>query len=114
MTSTSGECLSIAWIMQPGKTSAIVRKLRGRGSVRKENTMAEDKPLNTGVDDVAKHENENRRDTYDKTHGSGNPHLQLASWPKAERAEKINRNYFKQKKRPSHPTTSPVSELKPR
>jgi hypothetical protein len=47
--------------------------------------MAEDKPLNTGVDDVAKHENENRRDTYDKTHGSGNPHLQPGELQKAWR-----------------------------
>jgi len=37
--------------------------------------MAEDK-LNTGVDDVAKYENERHRDTYGPTHGSGNPHLQ--------------------------------------
>jgi len=38
--------------------------------------MAEDKPLNTGVDDVAKYENEHRRDTYGPEHGSGNPHLE--------------------------------------
>jgi len=38
--------------------------------------MAEDKPLNTGVDDVAKYQNEQRRDTYGPEHGSGNPHLQ--------------------------------------
>jgi len=37
--------------------------------------MAEDK-LKTGVDDVAKYENEQRRDTYSPEHGSGNPHLQ--------------------------------------
>jgi hypothetical protein len=29
----------------------------------------------TGVDDVAKYENEERRDTYSPEHGSGNPHL---------------------------------------
>ena len=37
--------------------------------------MADDKPLNTGVDDVQKYE-EQRRDTYGPDHGSGNPHLQ--------------------------------------
>jgi len=38
--------------------------------------MAEDKPFNTGVEDVAKYENEERRQTYSPEHGSGNPHLQ--------------------------------------
>jgi hypothetical protein len=37
--------------------------------------MSEDK-LKHGVDDVAKYENEQRRDTYSPEHGSGNPHLQ--------------------------------------
>ena len=32
--------------------------------------------LKHGVDDVAKYENEQRRDTYGPEHGSGNPHLQ--------------------------------------
>jgi hypothetical protein len=36
--------------------------------------MSEEK-LNTGVDDVQKHE-EQRRDTYGPGHGSGTPHLQ--------------------------------------
>ena len=37
--------------------------------------MAEDKPFKTGVDDVAKYENEQRRDTYGPEHGSGDPHM---------------------------------------
>src|SRR5262249_19137455 len=60
------------------------RKLRGRASARKENTMAEDK-LNTGVDDVAKYENEHRRDTYSpEERGSGDPHLNWDDKPLSE------------------------------
>jgi hypothetical protein len=50
--------------------------------------MAEDKPFNTGVDDVAKYQ-QDRRDTYDKkTHGSGNPHLQPGQLQKVRAGEK--------------------------
>jgi hypothetical protein len=50
--------------------------------------MAEDKPMNTGVDDVQKYENERRRDTYGPDHGSGNPHLQPNELQKAWRSDK--------------------------
>jgi len=49
---------------------------------------AEDKPLNTGVDDVAKYENEQRRETYGPAHGSGNPHLQPGQLQKVRAGEK--------------------------
>ena len=50
--------------------------------------MAEDKPFKKGVDDVAKHENEERRRTYGPEHGSGNPHLQPGQLQKVRAGEK--------------------------
>jgi hypothetical protein len=50
--------------------------------------MAEDKPMKTGVEDVAKHE-EQRRDTYGPEHGSGNPHLQPGELQKAWGGRKL-------------------------
>jgi len=49
--------------------------------------MKEDK-LKTGVDDVAKYENEQRRDTYSPEHGSGSPHLQPGQLQKVRAGEK--------------------------
>jgi len=38
--------------------------------------MAEDRLFKSGVDDVAKYENKNLRDSCSPEHGTGNPHLQ--------------------------------------
>jgi len=45
--------------------------------------MAEDK-LNTGVDDVAKYENEQRRNPYSPEHGTGDPHMNWDDKPLSE------------------------------